>query len=214
MMAGERRTRSGAFCTGCSATRRQPLVTIRTRLPSAMVREASGSRSEGFEAGASGFLIRCVFSTRAGLHAVPARAGFRLKTLQGASMAKSRISATDLIWIFKERMQAFEDCASGISLAIVPSKEGWSVVMNAHGRNDNPRCAKRIQQLESQLASPTPSPGTELISRFGSGGDGPPGPRTSKGSACSRWSVFSWSWWSRCSRTRSSGRAPGCSPPW
>jgi hypothetical protein len=66
-------------------------------------------------------------------------------------MAKSRISATDLIWIFRERMQAFEDCASGISLAIVPSKEGWSVVMNARGRNDNPRCAKRIQQLQSQL---------------------------------------------------------------
>jgi hypothetical protein len=66
-------------------------------------------------------------------------------------MAKSRISATDLIWIFRERMQSFDDCGSGISLAIVPSKEGWSVVMNARGRNDNPRCAKRIQQLQSQL---------------------------------------------------------------
>jgi hypothetical protein len=78
-------------------------------------------------------------------------AGFRLKTLQGVCMAKSRISATDLIWIFRERMQSFEDCQSGISLAIVPSKEGWSVVMNARGRNDNPRCAKRIEQLQGQL---------------------------------------------------------------
>jgi hypothetical protein len=48
-------------------------------------------------------------------------------------------------------MQSFEDCQSGISLAIVPSKEGWSVVMNARGRNDNPRCAKRIEQLQGQL---------------------------------------------------------------
>jgi len=52
----------------------------------------------------------------------------------------------------QERMQSFEDCQSGISLAIVPSKEGWSVVMNARGRNDNPRCAKRIEQLQASFA--------------------------------------------------------------
>jgi len=64
-------------------------------------------------------------------------------------MAKTKVSATELIWIFQERLRSSVDCASGTYVAIVPSKDGWTVVMNARRRN--PLCVKRIEKLQREL---------------------------------------------------------------
>jgi hypothetical protein len=41
-------------------------------------------------------------------------------------MAKTKISSTDLIWIFREKLSSFDDCSPSTSIAIVPSSEGWT----------------------------------------------------------------------------------------
>jgi hypothetical protein len=66
-------------------------------------------------------------------------------------MAKTKVSATELIWIFQERLRSSVDCASGTYVAIVPSKDGWAAVMNARRRNEYPLCAKRIEKPQKEL---------------------------------------------------------------
>ena len=66
-------------------------------------------------------------------------------------LAKKRISSTDLIWIFREKLSTFADCPASIKIAIVPSEESWTVVMTARDRNRLPDCAKRIEQIQKQL---------------------------------------------------------------
>jgi hypothetical protein len=66
-------------------------------------------------------------------------------------LAKKRISSTDLIWIFREKLSSFADCPKSIKLAIVPSDAGWTVVMTAADRKRLPDCAKRIEQIQKQL---------------------------------------------------------------
>jgi hypothetical protein len=66
-------------------------------------------------------------------------------------LAKKRISSTDLIWIFQEKLSTFADCPPSIKLAIVPSDAGWTVVMTARDRKRLPDCAKRIEQIQKQL---------------------------------------------------------------
>ena len=46
----------------------------------------------------------------------------------GLRMPKAKILSTDLIWIFRKRLSSFDDCSPSISIAIVPSSEGWTAV--------------------------------------------------------------------------------------
>ena len=66
-------------------------------------------------------------------------------------LAKKRISSTDLIWIFREKLLTFADCPPSIKIAIVPSDESWTVVMTQYDRNRRPQCVKRIEQIQKQL---------------------------------------------------------------
>jgi hypothetical protein len=66
-------------------------------------------------------------------------------------LAKTKISSTDLIWIFQEKLLSFDDCPRSISIAIVPSDEGWTAVTTQHFRKGHPDCVKRIEQLQKQL---------------------------------------------------------------
>jgi hypothetical protein len=66
-------------------------------------------------------------------------------------LAKTKISSTDLIWIFREKLSLFDDCPPSIPIAIVPSDEGWTVVTTQRDRKGRPNCVKRIEQLQKQL---------------------------------------------------------------
>jgi hypothetical protein len=66
-------------------------------------------------------------------------------------MAKTKISSTHLIWIFREKLLSFDDCSSSISTAIVPSSEGWTAVTARRDRTGQPNCVRRIEQLQKQL---------------------------------------------------------------
>jgi hypothetical protein len=66
-------------------------------------------------------------------------------------VAKKRISNTDLIWIFREKLSAFSECPGSIKIAIVPSDAGWTVVTAHRDRNAHPDCVKRIEQIQKQL---------------------------------------------------------------
>jgi hypothetical protein len=66
-------------------------------------------------------------------------------------LAKTKMSSTDLIWIFREKLSSFGDCSSSISIAIVPSREGWTTVTTHRDRTGHPNCIRRIEQLQKQL---------------------------------------------------------------
>jgi hypothetical protein len=66
-------------------------------------------------------------------------------------MAKTRISSSDLVWIFTEKLRSFDECAAGTNIAIVPSEDGWTAVMGARRRGRRPRCERRIEQIQKQL---------------------------------------------------------------
>ena len=61
-------------------------------------------------------------------------------------MAKTKISSTDLIWIFREKLLSLDDCSPSTSIAIVPSSEGWTAVTTHRDRTGQPNCVRRIQQ--------------------------------------------------------------------
>ncbi len=56
-------------------------------------------------------------------------------------MAKTRISSTDLAWIFQEKLNAFDSCP----------QDGWAAVTTARVRAAYPLCARRIEQIQKQL---------------------------------------------------------------
>jgi hypothetical protein len=66
-------------------------------------------------------------------------------------LAKAKISSTELIWIFQERLSSFDECPRSISIAIVSSDEGWTAVTSQRDRKGHPDCVKRIEQLQKQL---------------------------------------------------------------
>jgi hypothetical protein len=72
---------------------------------------------------------------------------------QGAEtgMAKTKISSSDLVWIFTEKLRSFDECSPGTNIAIVPSEDGWTAVMGARRRGQHPRCDRRIEQIQKQL---------------------------------------------------------------
>jgi hypothetical protein len=66
-------------------------------------------------------------------------------------MAKTNISNADLVWVFTEKLKSFGDCSPAISIAIVPSKDGWSTIASRRDRHAHPLCAKRIEQVQVEL---------------------------------------------------------------
>jgi hypothetical protein len=66
-------------------------------------------------------------------------------------MAKTRISSSDLVWIFTEKLRSFDECSPGTNIAIVPSEDGWTAVTGGRRRGQYPRCDRRIEQIQKQL---------------------------------------------------------------
>ena len=66
-------------------------------------------------------------------------------------MAKTKISSTDLVWVFTEKLRSFNECAAPISIAIVPNKDGWTAIASRGDRQAHPHCAKRIEQVQREL---------------------------------------------------------------
>jgi hypothetical protein len=66
-------------------------------------------------------------------------------------MAKIKISNTDLVWLFTEKLHSFDECSSTASIAIVPTGNGWKAIANRKSRAGHPRCAERVEQLQRQL---------------------------------------------------------------
>jgi hypothetical protein len=66
-------------------------------------------------------------------------------------VTKTKISSTDLVWIFRERLSSFDDRFKLAPIAIVPTKEGWEVVTSRRYRIAEPRVAYRIKQVQAEL---------------------------------------------------------------
>jgi len=66
---------------------------------------------------------------------------------------KQRISNSDLIWLFHQKLDEYEDHPhSGRALAIIPKgKGGWMVAMPASVSRRKPDLAARIGTIEKQL---------------------------------------------------------------
>ena len=65
-------------------------------------------------------------------------------------MAKNKISSTDLLWIFREKLSSFDERFKVAPIAIVPSEDDWEVVTHRY-RNAEPELAKRIAQIQTEL---------------------------------------------------------------
>ena len=66
-------------------------------------------------------------------------------------MAKTQISNADLVWVFTERLRSFGDRAPTVSIAIVPNKGGWTAIASRKDRNNYSRCAKRVEEVQTEL---------------------------------------------------------------
>jgi hypothetical protein len=67
-------------------------------------------------------------------------------------MDKIWISSTELVWVFHERLEAFEDCSREVPIAIVPAPDvGWIALMSARSRTQNPHWARRVEDIQKQL---------------------------------------------------------------
>ncbi len=66
-------------------------------------------------------------------------------------MTKTKISSTDLLWIFRERLSSFDDRLKVAPVAIVPGSEGWQAVTSHRYRKAEPQAAKRIKQIQTEL---------------------------------------------------------------
>ena len=70
-------------------------------------------------------------------------------------MGKTKVSSTDLIWMFHQRLLSFEDFPQQgqISLAIVPTgKKGWTNVVGPRVRSSSAtRWKTRIGTIEREL---------------------------------------------------------------
>jgi hypothetical protein len=66
-------------------------------------------------------------------------------------VAKTKISSTDLLWLFREKLSSFGDRFKDTPIAIVPSEDGWEVVTSRRYRNAEPELDKRIAQIQAEL---------------------------------------------------------------
>jgi hypothetical protein len=67
-------------------------------------------------------------------------------------MSRTRISSTDLVALFFERLREFPDCPVGLPIAVVPSDanaSGWMAITG--GRYRDPIYLKRIAEIEKEL---------------------------------------------------------------
>jgi hypothetical protein len=65
-------------------------------------------------------------------------------------MAKIKISSTDLVWAFTEKLKSFENCGS-VAIAVVPTDDGWKAIASRRDVSQHPHCAQRIEQIQKQL---------------------------------------------------------------
>jgi hypothetical protein len=66
-------------------------------------------------------------------------------------LSKIRISSTDLIWIFQQRLSSLGGKSTPVSIAIIPDDGGWMAVAGARERKANPEQVERIAQIQKQL---------------------------------------------------------------
>jgi len=67
-------------------------------------------------------------------------------------MTRTKISSTDLNFLFQERLRRFEDYPlHGIPIAIVPSDHGWTAVLTPRDRKRRPEWVVRIEAIEKRL---------------------------------------------------------------
>jgi poly-D-alanine transfer protein DltD len=66
-------------------------------------------------------------------------------------LSKIKISSTDLIWIFQQRLSSLSRSSTPVSIAIMPNNGSWVAVTGARERKANPGQVKRIAQLQKQL---------------------------------------------------------------
>jgi hypothetical protein len=66
-------------------------------------------------------------------------------------MAKTGISNGDLVWVFTEKLKSFRDCAPAVSIAIVPTEDGWTAIASRNDRNHHPRCTERMEDVQREL---------------------------------------------------------------
>jgi hypothetical protein len=68
-------------------------------------------------------------------------------------MAAIKISSTDLVWIFHEELQAFDDFPlHGIPIAIVPTvHSGWRALTPSNVRTGRPLWASRVEAIQNRL---------------------------------------------------------------
>jgi hypothetical protein len=62
-----------------------------------------------------------------------------------------KISNTDLLWIFRERMTSFDGRFKAAPIAILPSENGWEAVTSHRYRDAEPQLAERIAQIQAEL---------------------------------------------------------------
>ena len=63
-------------------------------------------------------------------------------------MARTRLSSTELAWIFTQRLREFDLITS---VATVPSKEGWTAVTNRRTGGKAGLRAKRVAIIQREL---------------------------------------------------------------
>jgi hypothetical protein len=68
-------------------------------------------------------------------------------------MARKRISSSDLIWMFHERLKEYDDNTyHGISLAVIRGEKGdWTVVTQRKLPKRDPDMKVRIGKIEKKL---------------------------------------------------------------
>jgi hypothetical protein len=66
-------------------------------------------------------------------------------------VAKTRISSTDLLWIFQERLASFDRRLKVAPLAIISSKNSWEVVTSPRYRKSEPQLARYIKKIQAEL---------------------------------------------------------------
>ena len=66
-------------------------------------------------------------------------------------IAKARISSTDLLWVFQERLASFDGRFKRAPIAIVPNNGGWRAVKSPGYTLGEPQLSRRIQQVQAEL---------------------------------------------------------------
>lgn len=66
-------------------------------------------------------------------------------------MAKKRVSADELIWIFNKRLAELAEYGRRIPIAVILIKGGWLARTNARSKAQYPGCTELIERLETEL---------------------------------------------------------------